>query len=104
MISNQTSVQREFDFEITRMISDQIALHSFQLPLSIDFAHGLRSMSSTEIPFYCDGSYESVKRKIRNKKDSLGQLLKGSLDDVEQNHVISYFQFCEQSYLNIVCC
>ena len=28
VISNKTSAQREFDFEITRMISDQIALHS----------------------------------------------------------------------------
>ena len=26
VISNKTSAQREFDFEITRMISDQIAL------------------------------------------------------------------------------
>ena len=25
-----------FDFEITRMISDQIALHSIQLPLEIE--------------------------------------------------------------------
>ena len=27
---NQTSAQREFEFEITSMISDQIALHSVQ--------------------------------------------------------------------------
>ena len=33
MISNRTRVARSFDFEITRMISDQIALHSVQLPL-----------------------------------------------------------------------
>ena len=33
VISNRTSTQREFDFEITRMISAQIALHSVQLPL-----------------------------------------------------------------------
>jgi len=31
--SNQTRAARSFDFEITRMISDQIALHSVQLPL-----------------------------------------------------------------------
>ena len=31
--SNQTRATRSFDFEITRMISDQIALHSVQLPL-----------------------------------------------------------------------
>ena len=35
MISNQTRAARSFDFEITRMISDQIALHSVQLPLLI---------------------------------------------------------------------
>ena len=28
MISNRTRAARSFDFEITRMISDQIALHS----------------------------------------------------------------------------
>ena len=31
VISNRTSAARLFDFEITRMISDQIALHSGQL-------------------------------------------------------------------------
>ena len=33
VISNQTPAARSFDFEITRMISDQIALHLVQLPL-----------------------------------------------------------------------
>ena len=33
--SNQTRAARSFDFEITRMISDQIALYSVQLPLLI---------------------------------------------------------------------
>ena len=33
VISDQTRAVRLFDFEITRMISDQIALHSLQLPL-----------------------------------------------------------------------
>ena len=33
--SNQTRATRSFDFEITRIISDQIALHSVQLPLFI---------------------------------------------------------------------
>ena len=33
VISDRTSAQRSFDFEITCMISDQIALHSVQLPL-----------------------------------------------------------------------
>ena len=30
VISNRTRAARSFDFEITRMISDQIALHSVQ--------------------------------------------------------------------------
>ena len=33
VISNRTRAARSFHFEITRMISDQIALHSVQLPL-----------------------------------------------------------------------
>ena len=33
VISNRTRAARWLDFEITRMISDQIALHSVQLPL-----------------------------------------------------------------------
>ena len=35
VISNQTRATRSFDFEITCMISDQIALHLVQLPLLI---------------------------------------------------------------------
>ena len=34
-ISNGICATRSFDFETTRMISDQIALHSVQLPLYI---------------------------------------------------------------------
>ena len=33
VISNRTRAARSSDFEITRMISEQIALHSVQLPL-----------------------------------------------------------------------
>ena len=33
VISNGTRAMCSFDFEITRMISDQIALHSVHLPL-----------------------------------------------------------------------
>ena len=33
VISNRTHAARSFDFEITHMISDQIALHSVQLSL-----------------------------------------------------------------------
>ena len=36
VISNQTRTARSFDFEVTRMISDQIALHSVQLPLLME--------------------------------------------------------------------
>ena len=35
VIWNQTRAARSFDYEIPCMISDQIALHSVQLPLSI---------------------------------------------------------------------
>ena len=35
VISNRTRAARSFDFEIMHMISDQIALHSVQLPLYI---------------------------------------------------------------------
>ena len=38
VISNRTHAERSFDFEITRMISAQIALHSVQLPLFIRFS------------------------------------------------------------------
>ena len=37
MITNQTCAACSFDFEITHMISAQIALHSVQIPLSIEF-------------------------------------------------------------------
>ena len=33
VISNQSRAARSFDFEITRIISDQIAVHSVELPL-----------------------------------------------------------------------
>ena len=39
VISNRTRAARSFDFKITRTISDQIALHSVQLPL---FIHSIR--------------------------------------------------------------
>lgn len=32
VISNRTHAARSFNFEIMRMISDQVALHSVQLP------------------------------------------------------------------------
>ena len=42
VISNQTRAVRSFDFEITRMISDQIALHSVRLPLLTKGRRNLR--------------------------------------------------------------
>ena len=45
VISNRTRAARSFDFEITRMISDQIALHSVQLPL---FISGIRCLFQYE--------------------------------------------------------
>ena len=39
VISNQTRAARSFDFEIMRMISDQIAFHSVQLPLFNEFLY-----------------------------------------------------------------
>ena len=41
VISHQTRAARSFDFEITRMISDQTALHSVQLPLLIMWVFGV---------------------------------------------------------------
>ena len=35
VISNRTRAALSFEFEITHMISDEIALHSVQLPLLI---------------------------------------------------------------------
>jgi len=39
VISNRTRATRSFDFEITRTISYQIALHSVQLPLFIKVSY-----------------------------------------------------------------
>ena len=39
IISNRIRTGRSFDFEITRMISDQTAPHSVQLPLLILQGH-----------------------------------------------------------------
>ena len=39
VISNRTRAARSFDFEITHMISDQIALLSLQLPSLINLNH-----------------------------------------------------------------
>ena len=46
VISNRTRTMRSFDFEMTRMISDQIALHSVQLPLHISFILGVCTLDA----------------------------------------------------------
>ena len=43
VISNRTRAMRSVDFEITRMISTQIVLHSVQLPLFITLSHQWKS-------------------------------------------------------------
>ena len=48
VISNRTRAARSFDFEIMRMISDQIALHSVQLPLLITESEVVTGKSQTE--------------------------------------------------------
>ena len=50
VISNRTRAARSLDFEITRMISDQIALHSVQLPL---FIASDAAVSSRNAPPIC---------------------------------------------------
>jgi len=52
VISNRTRATRSFDFEITRMISDQIALHSVQLPLYILWGG---TCSTKILNITCDG-------------------------------------------------
>ena len=60
VISNRTRAARPFDFEITRMISDQIALHSVQLPLLINRVDKviwppLQNIKSADVPSVSEG-------------------------------------------------
>ena len=52
VITNRTPASRSCDFVITRLISDQIALHSVQLPLLIaqQYSSGGSSVSQNKIP------------------------------------------------------
>ena len=59
VISNRTLAARSFDFEITRMISDQIALHSVQLPLLI---------SRRNVPGNAHGNGISTHSPVQEKK------------------------------------
>ena len=61
VISNRTRAARSFDFEITRMISDQIALHSVQLPLFIIYMKKLLDSDWLRaVQFKCNTSAKSV--------------------------------------------
>ena len=65
VISNRTRAARSFDFEITRMISDQIALHLVQLPLLItginnSLEHRSLIRPETFETAVCDGEYISA--------------------------------------------
>ena len=59
VISNRTRAARSFDFEITRMISDQIALHSVQLPLLIYPMGKLILFLKFKLPKNCSKSCSS---------------------------------------------
>ena len=67
VISNQTRAARSFDFEITHMISDQIAFHSVQLPISI----ALRILANLLTKFLKN----KKGRKKEKKKESVKSLL-----------------------------
>ena len=58
VISNRTRVARSFDFEITPMISDQIALHSVQLPL-LTIMLSRKHVTETQLNLESIGSKEN---------------------------------------------
>ena len=71
VISNRTRTARSFDFEITRMISDQIALHSVQLPLlsyNVTCAKYQQEIDllTTNITFYEETQIINKKGLIKN--------------------------------------
>ena len=53
VITNRTPASRSCDFVITRLISDQIALHSMQLPLLIQLKHQGWSIASQSFEKQC---------------------------------------------------
>ena len=64
VISNQTRAARSFDFEITRMISDQIALHLVQLPL-------LNELKIFWIYCYMASRYTEIKNLTNSKAEKI---------------------------------
>ena len=59
VISNRTHTASSFDFEITRMISDQIALHLVQLPLLTSLTVHVKKKKKKKKP----GAYSIKLRK-----------------------------------------
>ena len=78
VISNRTRAARSFDFEITRMISDQIALHSVQLPLFIN------SKVADQQPLQASGRLagNGVTRVVIPFKDQDSTIVKRQLKDL----------------------
>ena len=65
VISNRTRAARSFDFEITHMISDQIALHSVQLPLFMYVIDTRYLYTTGDLDFFChvvSPRWEGIKR------------------------------------------
>ena len=91
--SNQTHATRSFDFEITRMISNQIALHSVQLPLFII----PEMISANHKPDYCRvfsrnrGSVMTVwfcKNKLSISVESLCRFTENLRGENEATHAL----------------
>ena len=61
VITNRTPASRSCDFVITRLISDQIALHSVQLPLFISS----RLAMNLILCYYALGDREKMKKTFQ---------------------------------------
>ena len=68
MISYRTRAVRLIDFEITRMISAQIALHSVQLPLLINEQREVK-LTQSRITFDIQSLFFGAKRVIKTKRE-----------------------------------
>ena len=83
MISNRIRAARSFDFEITRMISDQIALHSVQLPLLINILWYCNVISgelrSSESKLCADVNFFNVTLLTQEERTEEKRLCDGSL-------------------------
>ena len=68
MISYRTRAVRLIDFEITRMISAQIALHSVQLPLLINEQREVK-LTQSRVTFDIQSLFFGAKRVIKTKRE-----------------------------------